>query len=82
MSGVYSRWPVRARLALLSDLLQALRIEQEMIRTGNRITADAAMVRQNRVIDQLAELCGDMRAEDDFHRIDDLLAQAEDASCR
>jgi hypothetical protein len=74
MSGVYSRWPVQARCALLADLLNALRIQQEMIRTGDRISADAAMVRQNRVIDQLADLSGDMQAQGDFGMIKRLLS--------
>jgi len=80
MSGVYSRWPVQARFALLADLLKALRIEQEMIRTGNRISADAAIVRQNRVIDQLADLSGDMQAQGDFQMIKGLLAERGNAA--
>jgi hypothetical protein len=72
-------WPVRARVQRLSDLLLALRIEQEIIRFGNQITADAAMVRQNSVIDQLAELSGIMRAEGDFQVIDALLAERGNA---
>ena len=79
MSGAHVGWPVRARVQRLADLLLALRIEQEMIRTGNQITADAAMVRQNSVIDQLAELSGIMRAEGDFQVIDALLAERGNA---
>ena len=79
MSGDHVRGPVRARVQRLSDLLLALRIEQEMIRTGNQVTADAAMVRQNSVIGQLAELSGIMRAEGDFQVIDALLAERGNA---
>ena len=53
-----------------------------MIRTGDRASADDVMVRQKEMIDRLCDLVTVMRDEGDFGLIDDVLAQAEDASCR
>jgi hypothetical protein len=71
----------RQRFETLAGLLHTLRLDQEAIRSGNRLAADDAMVRQNRVIERLCALAAVMRAEADFRKIDDLLAQAEDVPC-
>ena len=81
-SGADGLAPKRARFQALHVQLVALRQNEEAVRTGTRIIADQAMVRQKEVIERLCALVTGMRAAGDFHLIDDLLAQAEDASCR
>lgn len=82
MSGAAIFAPKRARFQTLHVKLVSLRLHQEMIRTGNRISADDAMVRQQEVIDRLCDLVAVMRDEGDFGLIDDLLAESEAAPCR
>ncbi|MFN7596857.1 MAG: hypothetical protein ACK5PT_08945 [Cereibacter sp.] len=81
-SGADGLAPKRARFQTLHVQLVALRQNEEAVRTGTRITADQAMVRQKEVIERLCALVTVMRAAGDFHLIDGLLAQAGDASCR
>ncbi len=81
-SGADGLAPKRARFQTLHVQLVALRQNEEAVRTGTRIIADQAMVRQKEVIERLCALVTVMRAAGDFHLIDDLLAQAGDASCR
>lgn len=80
MSGAASFAPKRARFQGLHVKLVSLRQHQEAIRMG--ASTNDGMVRQQEVIERLCDLVTVMRAEGDFGLIDDLLAQAEDASCR
>jgi hypothetical protein len=80
MSGAASFAPKRARFQGLHVKLVSLRQHQEAIRMGASTTD--GMVRQQEVVERLCALVTVMRAEGDFQLIDDLLARAEDASCR
>ena len=80
MSGAESFAPRRARFQGLHVKLVSLRQHQEAIRMG--ASTNDGMVRQQEVIGRLCALVTVMRDEGDFGLIDDLLAQAEDASCR
>jgi hypothetical protein len=80
MSGAASFAPNRARFQGLHVKLVSLRQHQEAIRMG--ASTNDGMVRQQEVIERLCALVAVMRAQGDFGLIDDLLAQAEDASCR
>jgi hypothetical protein len=82
MSGAKSVASRRARFQALRIKLLSLRLDREAIRSGNRLAADDAVVRENDMIERLCELVTVMRAEGDFHKIDDLLARVGDASCR
>ena len=84
MSGAASFAPRRARFQSLHVKLVSLRQVEEVILTEDPESsrADDARVRLMEVIDRLCALVTVMRAEGDFGLIDDLLAKAEDASCR
>jgi hypothetical protein len=77
MSGAASFAPKRARFqGLHVKLVSLLQIERCIT------SAAARQERQKEAVERLCALVTVMRAEGDFHLIDDLLAQAEDASCR
>jgi hypothetical protein len=77
MSGAASFAPKRARFqGLHVKLVSLLQIERCIT------SAAARQERQKEAVERLCALVTVMRAEGDFHLIDDLLAQAEDASCQ
>ena len=77
MSGAAICAPKRARFqALHVKLISLLQNEQWLTRP------DPGLERQQEAVERLCALVAVMRAEGDFGLIDDLLAQAEDASCR
>ena len=82
MSGAASFAPRRARFQGLHVKLVSLRQVEEAVRTGKLFERLDAAERRKEVIERLCALVTVMRDEGDFGLIDDLLAQAEDASCR
>ena len=77
MSGAASFAPKRARFqGLHVKLISLLQNEQWLTRP------DPGLERQQEAVERLCALVAVMRAGGDFGLIDDLLAQAEDASCR
>jgi hypothetical protein len=80
MSETGSFHRVHARFETMQNLLKTLRIDEEDIRNGTRLAADAAIVRQSRVIESLCEISAVMQAKGDFALIENLLAEAEEAA--